>query len=271
VPETVVLLATAAFIGWLYREGATGRDRSAARGAVRGWEQACFFAGLAVVVVALAAPSEARAGDRLWAHMVQHVSLVAVAAPLLVLGRPLTVLPRTLSLRHRRVTARASRIVARAQRGHTGLVLAGALVLHAATMWAWHAPGPYQAALRAEWVHVLEHATLFGAALLFWSAVAGSRRRGFQGPAVVATFAAALQGTALGAAMTFASRPWYPTAHPGSTGLSVLEDQQVAGVIMWGPCGMIYALAAMLLFAAWLRREGIMGAGTGATPRVTPA
>ncbi len=233
-----------------------------------------FATGLAAVVVVLATPLDHLAGERLWAHMVQHVVLVAVAAPLLVLGRPVPTLVWALPPAARASASRWSRRLARSHSHPAGWLVwaTGALALHSVNHWAWHAPGPYEAALRSEWVHALEHAGFLGTGLLFWWAVLGARRRALYGAGVLITFFAALQGTALGAFMTMAATPWYPAyTRVTGTGLTPLEDQQVAGVIMWGPGGLVYALAAVLLFAAWIGRLDAAPAGPAAAgePRST--
>ena len=139
---------------------------------------------------------------------------------------------------------------------------ATALGLQTLALWAWHAPAPYQAALRSEWLHAAQHGSFLGTALFFWWAVIGARRRSLYGGAVLANFAAALQGVILGAFMTLSGRVWYPWyAARWHGGMSPLEDQQVAGVIMWGPAGAAYLVAAVLLFAAWI------GGGAGADDR----
>ncbi|MBW3650254.1 MAG: cytochrome c oxidase assembly protein [Actinobacteria bacterium] len=218
---------------------------------------ACLFAGLVVLLSVLATPFAHLAGERLWAHMVQHVAIVAVAAPLLVMGRPMSILVAGLPPRARQRLTSALPRLSQSHIRHYGAWSGLALVAHTAALWIWHVPGPYEAALRSEPLHVIEHLTLLATALLFWSVVVGSRHRALYGGGVLVTFAAALQGTALGVLMTLATTPWYPSyaragALPGS-GLTAIEDQQLAGVVMWGPCSLIYALAAVLLFAAWIR------------------
>ena len=259
MPDAIPVVLAAALAGWAYGRGVRRLWARAGTGRVtRRWEAACFGAGLAAATAVLLPPFEHLAAERLWGHMVQHVALVAVAAPLLVLGNPMGTLPWALSPRWRRDVASLGGRLSSGHTSHYAAFAVAALGLHTAALWAWHLPGPYEAALRSEPVHALEHASLFATALFFWWVVAGSRRHALYGPGVLVTFAAALQGSALGALMTLASSPWYPSyaAAPSSGGLTALEDQQVAGVVMWGPCGAIYALAAVLLFAAWIRGAG---------------
>jgi cytochrome c oxidase assembly factor CtaG len=123
-------------------------------------------------------------------------------------------------------------------------------------LWAWHIPALYDAALANRAVHVLEHAGFLATAALFWWAVLlGHGHRPPHGAGVLYTFGLAAQSTALGAMLTFARTPWY-TSHLTSAarhGLSPLEDQQLAGLIMWVPGGLVYLGLALGLFAVWLK------------------
>ena len=258
MPDALPVVASIAVVAWVYLRGLSrlwaraGPDRVTHR-----WQAGCFLAGLAALLAVLATPFGHLADDRLWAHMVQHVTLVAVAAPLLVLGNPMVTLPWALPGGVRAGLSWPGRRLARSHATHYTAWAALALGAHTAALWLWHIPGPYEAALRSGPLHALEHATFFYTALAFWWVVVGTRRRALYGPGVLVTFAAALQGSALGALMTLAGKPWYPSHLQGTgspAGLTPLEDQQVAGVIMWGPGGLIYALAAVLLFAAWIRQ-----------------
>jgi cytochrome c oxidase assembly factor CtaG len=129
--------------------------------------------------------------------------------------------------------------------------------LHAAALWVWHLPALYDYALEHEAVHVVQHACFFGSAALFWWGIAHGRygRLGY-GAAVVYVFATALHGGALGALLTFSPRVWYtPYTMNHPPGLTPLEDQQLAGLLMWVPAGILVAAGALVLFAAWLRES----------------
>jgi len=128
--------------------------------------------------------------------------------------------------------------------------------VHVATLWAWHLPGPYQAALASDAVHAAEHASFLGTAVLFWWVVLSrpGRRRLAPGFAVLYLFAAALQGSALGALLTLAPAPLYPLQAAAAQvwGPGPLADQQLAGLIMWVPADLVYLGAAGALFMGWL-------------------
>ncbi len=273
MPEIALVLGSTTMAGWAYARGLRQLwGRAGAGRVVRRWQAAAFTAGLAVTVLALVGPLGQLAHDRLWAHMVQHVALTVVAAPLLVLGNPLAAMLSAVPGRLGR-NAMWWRRLSRSHNRAEGWVAwaAAALVASTVSLWAWHAPGPYQAAVRSDWVHALQHASFLGTSLFFWWAVIGTRRRSLYGPGVLFIFVAAVQGTLLGAVMALASRPWYPLyARTAEGGLTPMQDQQVAGVVMWGPGGAVYTLAAVLLFAAWLGGDGDP-AGADGTEGARPA
>jgi putative membrane protein len=105
-------------------------------------------------------------------------------------------------------------------------------------------------------MHILQHLSFLGTALLFWWALLHSRhgRMGY-GIAVLYVFTAAVHSSILGALLTVALSPWYP-AYQQTTAvwnLTPLQDQQLAGLMMWVPAGVLYGAAGLALFAAWLR------------------
>jgi putative membrane protein len=252
-PGVVLPLAVA---GWLYVRGIRALWRSAAPGrGVRGREVTAFGLGWLALAIALVSPVH-RWGEALFsAHMVQHELLMAVAAPLLVLGRPLIPWLWALPAGWRRPVGRlASAPPVRS--GWQGLTHPGvAWTLHAVAIWGWHLPALFQATLRSETVHALQHASFLGTGLLFWWTVLERRhgRLGWPG-AVIALFTTAVHTGLLGALLTFSNRLWYPIYAPATAawGLTPLEDQQLAGLIMWIPGGLAYLIAALALLASWL-------------------
>lgn len=263
-PVVIVGLVVAA---WLYLRGVrriwarAGTGRGVSRWRVRSW-----LAGLGAVAVALLSPVDAVAQSLFAVHMVQHLLLILVAAPLCVLGEPLVPMLFAFPQRQRAALGgwwRGSGPLAGAWHVLTQPVMAW--TLHVAAMIAWHMPRLYDAAARSVPVHVLEHLSFFLTALLFWWVLVDRRRRHRMsaGVAVLYLFTAALSSTLLGAAITLARHPWY-TAHWGTTaawGLTPLEDQQLAGLIMWVPAGLVYlvALAPILV--------GVLRTGEGGSER----
>jgi putative membrane protein len=254
--EPLVLLGIA-LSGWLYARGVWALWHRAGVGrGVPLWQAAAFMAGLLTVFVALISPMDGLSASLFSAHMAQHLLLILVAAPLLVLGNPLLPFLWALPRPWRRSVGGwwRSRRLRAAWHLLTDPVVAWAVA--AAALWVWHIPRLYDAALGSEGVHALEHGVFLGTALLYWWTVARSGRRGSlgYGAGLLSVFAMAVQSGALGALMTFASRPWYPAyaARTAAWGLTPLEDQQLGGLIMWVPAGAVYLLAAGLLFAGLL-------------------
>jgi putative membrane protein len=253
-----VLLAALVLIAWAYTVGVRVLwSRAGAGGGIERWRVACFAAGMLALIIALISPLDGLGSALFSAHMAQHMLLILVAAPLLSLGAPGTALLWVLPLNGRRRMGRWWMRSAWARAlWHACTRLGVAWAIATATLWAWHAPALYQAALKSESVHVLEHASFLFASCLFWWALArrGRRSRASYGVSIFAVFAMALQGGTLGALLTFSATPWYPVyaATTAPYGLSPLDDQQLAGLIMWIPAGVIYLLAACGLFVAWL-------------------
>ena len=184
---------------------------------------ATFAAGMAVLAFAALAPL----GERLSTHMIQHELLMVIAAPLLVLGRPVVAFARALPLR---VPRRLSDPLL-------------AFALHATAICGWHLPLLFMAASANELLHFAQHASFLGSALAFWWMVFARRDLG----ALMGLFGTMLYTGALGALMTFSSKPWY-------AGTS-LADQTLAGLVMWIPAGLAYPAAALYLGSRWLARS----------------
>ena len=265
-PVAVVALA---LLAWGYGRGLLAWRRRGVRWtAARRWRAVTLAAGLAALAAALLSPVDALAAELLAVHMTQHVLLLLVAAPLLVLADPVPTLLAGMSPAARGRWARAwSRLTGLARRpGWPLLVVAG----HGTALWLWHLPGPYQAALQYPAVHALEHGSFLGAGLLFWwSVLASPGRAGRYGTRLLVVVAGALQGALLGVLMTFSQVPWYPAHVASATGRGVdaLADQQVAGALMWGPSGLVYVAAGVTLLVRWLR----LTEDGPAPPRATPA
>ncbi|MPZ52043.1 MAG: hypothetical protein GEU79_04795 [Acidimicrobiia bacterium] len=136
-------------------------------------------------------------------------------------------------------------------------------MLHAGTVWFWHAKGPYDLTLENEWVHQLEHLSFLVTAVLFWRVLVAPRLPIWPslGYRVLLVFTMAVQGVLLAALITFAESPWY-SGYSETTGvwdLTPLADQQLAGVIMWIPSGPIYTIAGLVLLVTWIRQSTTTG------------
>ena len=261
-PIVVALLA----LGLCYGLAVSNLWRSAGTGRlVAPWRVAVFYGGVATLALALLSPLDALSGALFSAHMVQHVLLMMVAAPLLALGAPaytwLWAFPLTMRrsvahwwLGHRQWT-RLTRWVQ---------LPLSTWVLSTVVLWLWHVPHLYEAALANEFVHALEHTSFLLTAWLFWGVVFELSRRSRKGDgvAILLVFTAAIQSGILGALITFARVPWYPSyeSTTAAWGLTPLADQQLAGVSMWVPAGAAYLAAALVILGlrlASLERQAV--------------
>lgn len=223
------------------------RAKGAARQVLRPIAVAGFCAG-AALFLALVWPLDALGETSFAAHMGQHMMLIAVAAPLFALAQPAPVLLAALPASWRRVNASLGglyavlRFLARPPL---------AFAIHGALVWVWHAPLLFELALHWRWLHVLEHLAFFGSALLFWFAMRNAARDGSAALWVLGTL---MHTGLLGALITFAPRLLYPIyGQAANTGLTPMEDQQLAGLLMWVPGSACYLAAGVWLAAAWLR------------------
>jgi len=254
-PWDVVMLTGLVMVATLYVAGWWRLSRRAPGGrGLRTWEVAAFAAAWLTLLVALVSPLD-RLSDLFFSvHMTQHELLMLVAAPLLVLGRPLVVAPWVLPERTRRgLRAWQHPRALQAWRWLTRPTVV--LVLHGAVVWIWHVPVFFEAALHSEAVHAVQHVGFFWTAALFWWALAHGRygRLGY-GVSVLFVFATALHQSVLGALLTFAPTTWYPTyvSTGAAAGIDPLVDQQLAGLLMWVPAGVVFMILGLALFAAWL-------------------
>lgn len=252
IVTVLIVLAAVAYAIGLRRVRQRGGDRGRRIGALRALS---FALGLACLAIALVSPLD-RSGSQFFSiHMIQHELLMLVAAPLLVAGRPLPLFLWCFG-----DTARSSV-------GHltnSAVVRTGwsfllapmtAWTLHALTLWLWHVPAFFNAAMRSPPLHDLQHVTFLAAALAFWAALFETRRPEQQGAAVVYLFTTTVHTSVLGALITFAIHPWYAAylQLPREGGLTALEDQQLGGLIMWVPGSLVYVGVALALLVRWIR------------------
>ena len=232
----------------LWRRAGWGRGVSPAR-------VAAFLAGQIALIVALVSPLDPLGETLLTVHMIQHGILITVAPLLLLLGLPGAVMSWALPAYVRRRLARSSHL------RHVGAGFSWmirplpAAALHGAVLWLWHMPMAFQAALASGALHVLEHVSFFTSALLFWYGLfVASRGRLTAGAAIAAAFITMMHSGFLGVLMTFAPAmlyEWY-LGRTALWGLTPLEDQQLAGLVMWVPMGLVYLVAGLATSARFL-------------------
>ncbi len=218
------------------------------------WRRCSFVAGIVVMFLALESPLDALSDNYLFsAHMAQHLLLILIVPPLLLLGIP-------------RETARTwlkGPRIARAERllGRPSLAWFAAIVV----MTLWHLPVLYNFALAHEGVHIVQHLSFLVTATMFWwpvlHPVAESRLE--TGTAVLYLFAAAAENSVLGIIITFMRVGYYPAyLHPNDElgalslirngwGLSAAADQRLGGLLMWIPGCAVYFIAILAILALW--------------------
>jgi len=220
-----------------------------------------FVGGGVVLTLVLVSPIDVYGGDLFFMHMIQHLSLMMVAAPLLLLAAPMAVFlwafPRTIRHQLGRIFT-PNGVLRRVLTGVTVPVIAW--LFYVAAIWAWHIPTVYDKALEQEWVHISEHLVMFGAAVIFWWPVIGPPpiRSHLPYPfRFLYLFLALFQNIVLAAILTFADAPVY--AHyedsPEHWGLGGDVDQQLGGILMWLPGAMMYFTALGILFYLWVSQE----------------
>ena len=246
-PGVVALLAITAI---LYIVGALRT-----RHTMKWWQPAAFAIGWLALVAALISPIDALSEILFSAHMTQHELLMIVAAPLMVFGRPLATFLWALPSSWRLPVGRwfQSAPVARSWHVVSGPITA--TILHALALWLGHLPAVYQATLRSEAIHTMQHLAFFLTAALFWWALVHGRygRMGY-GVAVGYVFVTAAHSGLLGALIALSPKVIYPVygAAGARWGIDPIEDQQLAGIIMWIPAGVLFTIVGVALFAAWL-------------------
>jgi cytochrome c oxidase assembly factor CtaG/ferredoxin len=214
------------------------------------WRAWSFGAGLLAVWVAIASPLDAFAPFLLWVHMVQHLLLMFVAPPLLWLGAP--GLPLLRGLPGAVVQAGVGPFLAapRAQKFVTALTHPAVCWLSfVVTTWVWHAPALYELALRNSFWHGAEHIFFLAASLLFWWPVVQPFPSQARWPRLLMVpylLLASLQMTVLSAFFSFRDTLAYATyaMAPRISSMSAMDDQALAGALMWVP-GSVVILAAL--------------------------
>lgn len=210
------------------------------------WRFYCFLGGIVSLWIAFASPLDTLNDNLLFLHMTQHLILMSVAPPLLLLGNPtvplLRGLPRWL-VRSVLGPLFRSRTLRATLHFITHPVFAW-VVMNVAFV-VWHAPQPYELALRTPGWHDVEHATFLFTSLLFWFPIIQpwpSVSRGSRWALLPYLMTADLVNTAVSAFLTFSGRVIYPSYEAGAKvfGISALNDQVAAGALMWVAGSILY-------------------------------
>lgn len=231
---------------------------------VRGWKEKqgeakslfFFISAVVSVLLALLPPIDTLSGELLSVHMVQHMLLMMAAAPFFVFSYSDYFVKMGLGAKNKRKVWAFTRASSRLRLNKLTKPLLVAL-LYAAILWIWHLPYLYELALEDRLIHNIQHLLFFGVSYFFWKVLL--RKIGAatlnSAAGIVYLFVASLHSAALGVLMALSPQRWY-AYYEGRTvlhGLSIIEDQQIAGYIMWMPAGISYALVAIWLVWKLLR------------------
>jgi putative membrane protein len=249
VSASLILVALVYLRGWL-RLRRRDFDR------VQAWRAGSFISGLFLTWIAIGSPLSALDHESLTAHMAQHLLLMTLAPPLILLGTVKTLVD---GLPHRLVqvmgrlfqSAGASRVLR--VLAHPVICWLGA----ASTLVAWHIPPVFALGLRTQMWHGIEQASFLATGLLFWWPVVqplSSNLKWLESSILLYLFLATLPCDILSGFLVFCDRVVYPVflSSPQSFGLSALQDQQCAGALMWTCVTIVYLIAAAIVVARLL-------------------
>jgi putative membrane protein len=281
-PTVVVPLCVAALVYWLgdrsFRRNALSRQPGGdAFASVQShdtrsrpwWRAECFYGGLIVVFIALQSPVDWFDGQLFWVHMLQHLVLIMVAAPLIILGDPIMPYIRAWPLWPRR---RALKLLTRQSWSQTAGRLIGwiaspwvAAIIFIADLYLWHWALLFNLTLQNQFIHDLEHVCFLGTALLFWSMVIDQRPvhlRMSYGERAVYLIVVGAADNMLAMFFVFATRPLYSqyaSLSPRPFGMGAMLDQQLAGALMWVPVLFVFGIAIAVCLYKWLGADEGMG------------
>jgi putative membrane protein len=216
-----------------------------------------FLGAIGALILALISPVDSLSEALFSAHMLQHMLLILVAAPLFVISEApvafLWFIPRS-SARSIGVWWQHSRRLRPAWQQVNRIGASWAIFT--ITLWAWHLPAIYQAALENEILHAIEHILFLLSAALFWWTLlprSNTHSRRHDGIAILSLFASMLQMSVLSGLMIFSNQAWYSgyAGRAALIGLDPLQDQQLGGLIMWLPGGVLFAILIAVFFASW--------------------
>ncbi len=253
-------LAIVIVVGGLYAWGYYRLRRDSPNFHFPRWHAWCFWTGWLVMLLGLMSPVDTYSDDLFWMHMIQHVMITMIVAPLMLLGAPATLALRAASPRVR-TTYLIPFLNSRLVRALTWPP--SAIIIYIASVWSWHWPDAYDAAIASEAVHFVEHGVfLLGAVLLWWLVIGvdATRLRPHHVWRCALLGVAILQNIGLGLILINVGEPVYDTYATAAAvrewGPDALLDQRIGAGIMWVPGSMMFALAIIVTVYYWAEREG---------------
>lgn len=207
--------------------------------------------GALALFFALIWPIDAFSESSFAMHMAQHMLLIAVAGPLLALARIGIPINAAIAA----VSPAAATALSLPRKWLRLLLMPSVVfILHGAVIWGWHSPSLFELALRVEWIHTLEHLSFLIAGYWYWTVLIRHSENEGYASATLSVLSTLMHTGLLGALFTFAPRPLYSTYIETQGGIDMaLQDQQLAGLLMWIPMGACYLIGGLAFAAAWLR------------------
>ena len=218
------------------------------------WRTLLFAEGATALAVALVSPLHWLGEHSLTFHMIEHETVMLVAAPLIALARPIARILWALPRELRRAIGRALKHPVVTYGWNWCTRATQATVIHGIAIWLWHVPLLFDAAVTHIAIHRLQHLSFFLTAFLFWWAILWKSDYGTSSWHLFVTM---IHTSILGALMALAPHVLY-LAQPETAVVAhfdPLQDQQLAGLVMWIPGGTVYAVAALLMMAAWIQNS----------------
>lgn len=270
-PDVIITLLLAAGLyvtGWRRLRQRTLKRQHAGDGwqAAVVWRPISYVVGLIFIGLALMSPLDVLASQLFSMHMIQHLLLIMIAPPLMLIANPMPFmlwgLPGKWRLKIGRGLSRLLNGKSTFRQYLRKATTPGIVwMIWLVSIIGWHDPNAYNAALRSDLVHDLEHLSFFFGGMLYWWHVTGAGPRIHKQFGLIGRIAFALSAVPpnmlTGAAIAFAQDVIYTYYNnvPRLMGLSVMEDQQMGGVIMWVPGSMMYIIAALVLISRLLQGE----------------
>jgi putative membrane protein len=252
---TGLLAASTAYV-WAWR-----RVRVSSGAQPPAWHAWAYAAGIAFLAFSLLGPLETYNEQLFTLHMSQHLVIMQVATPLLLLGRPVQLILRALPPRSTKRTV--GFVFGKGNVRFAVIAITGPVVtflLFSMNLGLWHLPSFYEAALNNDWVHHMQHLLFAGFSLIYWWVIIDPVPRHHRLPegwAIGSIFLSMMIGSGIGAILTLSGSVLYPfyqnVANPW--GWSPLVDQQVGGLIMWVGSFLLYAAVGIWLAAKFLQRD----------------
>jgi len=226
------------------------------------WRLISYLSGLVLIGVTLMSPLDLFGGQFFFVHMIQHLMLVMVIPPLLLIANPFPFFLWGLPLAIRPPVARLFNPESTFRHVLRSITQPGLVwLIFIAVFLGWHDPNLYNAALQNDWVHDLEHITFFGTAMLFWWHVmrVGPRihPRFTRGARIAYLLVTVPVNMLTGVFIAFSTEPIYTyyTSVPRIGGMTVMQDQMAGGLIMWIPGSMMYIFGALIIISKWVQAE----------------